>query len=155
VLSFVTLGFLFCQYEIVTYGYRSLLMWWRFVAFLYGAGLIVLGVIIFAVEMGKLDSACETVWAKMSANQKLFFGNSIDQLKAERSKNAGLCGAFAIIVGGMTLLSGLAQHVLYTESAERWRAPITSRLPSSEKHEKVSFVFECYRDEDYDGPHHH
>ena len=90
----------------------------------------------------------------MSANQQAFFGNSLDNLKSERSKNAGLCGAFAIIIGGFIILSGVSQQVLYSEAESKWRAPNTSRLPISEHHEKVEFIYECYRDDDYDGPHH-
>ena len=146
--------FLYCQYEIVNYGYRPLMMWWRFATLLYGGVLVALGVIIFAVEMGRLGSTTQEAWDAMSANQQAFFSNSMDNLKAERAKNAGLCGAFAIIIGGFVILSGISQTVLYSETEVKWRAPNTSRLPIPEVHEKVEFVYECYRDEDYDGPHH-
>lgn len=44
--------------------------------------------------------------------------------------------------------------VLYSESESKWRAPNTSRIPIPELHEKVEFIYECYRDDEYDGPHH-
>jgi len=121
---------------------------------LYGSVLVALGIIIFAVEMGRLGSTTQEAWDAMSANQQSFFSNSMDNLKAERAKNAGLCGAFAIIIGGFVILSGISQSVLYSETEVKWRAPNTSRLPIPEQHEKVEFIYECYRDEDYDGPHH-
>jgi len=101
----VTLGLLYCQYEIVTYGYRSVLVWWRLISLLYGLTLVILGAILLGTELGSIDTVCDTVWAKMSANQRAFFDDSIDSLKEERSKNVALCGVFALIVGVSIVVS--------------------------------------------------
>lgn len=45
------------------------MMWWRFATLLYGGVLVALGVIIFAVEMGRLGSTTQDAWDSMSANQ--------------------------------------------------------------------------------------
>lgn len=100
-----------------------------------------------------MEATCDSVWAKMSSNQKAFFDNHVSQLRSERSKNVSMMGAFAIIVGFFMLISAGTQYMLYRESAQRWRPPLTSRLPQLENHEPVDFVYVCYRDDDYDGPH--
>lgn len=107
ILSFVTLGLLFCQYEIVNYGYRAVLVWWRFISIAYGFALMILGAILLGSELGQIDSVCDDVWAKMSNNQRTFFDSNIANLKQERSKNVALCGVFAIIVGAFILISGV------------------------------------------------
>ena len=68
ILSFVTLGLLYCTYEIVNFGYRSLLMWWRLVSVLYGIALLILGAILLGTELGTMKITCSQVWAKMSQN---------------------------------------------------------------------------------------
>ncbi len=68
ILSFVTLGFLYCTYEIVNFGYRSLLMWWRLISILYGIALLILGAILLGMELGNMKTTCSQVWAKMSQN---------------------------------------------------------------------------------------
>jgi hypothetical protein len=153
ILSFVTLGLLYCTYEIVNFGYRSLLMWWRLVSVLYGIALLILGAILLGTELGNMTTTCASVWAKMSQNQKMYFSNVVDNLEAERTKNVSMCGAFAIVVGLSIIVMGVTQHLLYSESAVKWKAPSTSRLPPQDQHEKVNFVYFCYRDESYDGPH--
>ena len=40
--------------------------------------------------------------------------------------------------------------MLYSESAIKWKAPSTSRLPKIEGHESVKFNFVCIRDDDHD-----
>jgi hypothetical protein len=42
---------------------------------------------------------------------------------------------------------------LYSESAIISKPPSTSRLPPSDVHEKVNFVYFCFGVEDYDGSH--
>ena len=64
-----------------------------------------------------------------------------------------MMGAFAIVVGFFVIVSGVTQHFLYSESAVVSKPPSTSRLPPTDQHEKVNFVYFCYRGEDYDGPH--
>lgn len=68
ILSFVTLGLLYCTYEIVNYGYRSLLMWWRVVSIMYGLALLILGAILLGMELGSMTTTCAAVWAKISQN---------------------------------------------------------------------------------------
>ncbi|TNV78195.1 hypothetical protein FGO68_gene8390 [Halteria grandinella] len=153
ILSFVTLGFLYCQYEIVTYGYRSVLVWWRLISLLYGLALVILGAILLGSELGSIETVCGEVWAKMSSNQKAYFNNTIDDLKSERSKNVALMGVFALILGAAICLSAGTQHMLYGEGARKWKAPMTSRVPQFERHQGVDFVWYCMRDDEYDGPH--
>jgi hypothetical protein len=64
-----------------------------------------------------------------------------------------MMGAFAIVVGAFVIGSGVTQHFLYSESAIVAKPPSTSRLPPTDKHEKMDFVYFCFRGEDYDGPH--
>jgi len=128
-------------------------MFQRVIAGLYGVALIVLGAILLGMEMSAMDQTCQGVWAKLSSNQKSYFSNNYDALVQERTKNVSMCGAFAIIVGFFMFASGVTQHMLFSESAVRWKPPQTSRLPQHERHEKMDFVYVCYRDDDYDGPH--
>lgn len=129
-------------------------MYWRIISAIYGFTLGILGAILLGIELGSLDDTCTTVWSKMSSNQKLYFDNSFDNLKSERSKNVLMCGFFSISVGVMVIISAVTQQLLFSEGALRWKAPSTSRLPTRDIHEKVDFVWVCYRDDDYDGPHH-
>ena len=62
-----------------------------------------------------------------------------------------MMGAFAIVVGFFVMVSGVAQHFLYSESAVVSKPPSTSRLPPTELHEKVNFVYLSYGGDDYDG----
>lgn len=78
----MTLGLLYCQYEIVHFGYRPLLAWQRVVAILYGIALIVLGAILLGKEMGNIGLTCDAVWATMSSNQRAFFSNQVTNLRA-------------------------------------------------------------------------
>lgn len=82
-----------------------------------------------------MDSTCNTVWQSLSSNQKLFFQNSVSNLKTQRTKNVSLGGAFAMIVGAIIMGSGVTLHFLFAESALRWKPPSTSRLPKIEPHE--------------------
>ena len=66
VLSFVTLALVFCTYEIVNYGQRQLMMFWRFISMLYGLALIVLGIILLIMELAAMADTCSTIWGKMS-----------------------------------------------------------------------------------------
>ena len=68
VLSFVTLALLFCTYEIVNYGQRQLMMFWRIMSLLYGLALIVLGIVLLAIELGSMAETCSSIWVKMSQN---------------------------------------------------------------------------------------
>jgi hypothetical protein len=52
-----------------------------------------------------------------------------------------MMGAFAIVVGFFVMVSGVAQHFLYSESAVVSKPPSTSSLPPTEQHEKVNFVY--------------
>lgn len=83
----------------------------------------------------------------------MYFQNVVANLEAERTKNITMCGAFAIVIGLCMMASGITQHLLFSESAVKWKAPSTSRLPPQEMHEKVNFIYYCYRDDSYDGPH--
>ncbi len=103
----MTLGLLFCQYEIVNYGYRSVLYFWRVISILYGVALLILGAILLGTELGSMDETCAQVWATMSPHQQSYFLNNVQNLSAERSTNVRLCGAFAIIVGLFMMLSGV------------------------------------------------
>jgi hypothetical protein len=83
----------------------------------------------------------------------MYFSNVVDNLEAERTKNVSMCGSFAIVVGLSIIAMGVTQHLLFSESAVKWKAPSSSRLPPQDQHEKVNFVYFIYRDESYDGPH--
>jgi len=123
-------------------------MWWRFVSGIYGLILMILGAIELGMELSDMPNIVNEVWATLSSNQKLYFDNSIDNLEAERMKNASLIGAFAIVIGFMIDLMVISLHFLYQESAVKWKPPMTSRLPDLEEHEQVDFVYLCYRDDD-------
>ncbi len=64
-----------------------------------------------------------------------------------------MMGAFGIVIGVFLIISGITQHYLYSESAIISKPPSTSRLPPTDKHESLNFVYFCFRGEDYDGPH--
>lgn len=96
---------------------------------LYGIALLILGAILLGMELGNMKTTCASVWAKMSQNQKMYFSNVVDNLEAERTKNVSMCGAFAIVVGLSIIVMGVTQHLLYSESAVKWKAPSSSRLP--------------------------
>lgn len=66
VLTFVTLALLFCTYEIVSYGQRQLMMFWRIISALYGLALIVLGIILLIIELASMVETCSEIWVKMS-----------------------------------------------------------------------------------------
>ena len=142
ILSFVTLALMFCTYEIVNYGQRSLMMYWRVISALYGLALIILGIILLIMELASMSDTCTTIWGTLSQNQKIFFKDNKSNLEAERSKNVSMMGAFAIVVGFFVIVSGVTQHLLYSESAIISKPPSTSRLPPSDKHEKMNFVYE-------------
>ena len=61
-----------------------------------------------------------------------------------------MMGAFAIVVGFFVIVSGVAQHFLYSESAVVSKPPSTSRLPPTDQHEKMNFVYFSYGGDDYD-----
>ena len=129
------------------------MMFWRFISALYGLALIILGIILLITELASMSDTCTTIWGKLSQNQKLFFSDNKSNLEAERSKNVSMMGAFAIVLGFFLIVSGITQHYLYSESAVVSKPPSTSRLPPSDQHEKMHFVYFCFRGEDYDGPH--
>ena len=83
----------------------------------------------------------------------MFFKDNKSNLEAERSKNVSMMGAFAIVVGFFVIVSGVTQHFLYSESAIVSKPPSTSRLPPTDKHEKMTFIYAYQRGPDYDGPH--
>ena len=147
-MTFVTLFFLYLQYEIVKFGDRETLIWWRFFSLGYGLLLIALGIALIIVEFSSLDANSVVIWSLLSSNQKSYFKNSLSNLQAERTKNVALCGAFSIIVGALICGSMASQQYLYTSGQIRWKAPSMSRLPQLEQHEQVDFVYLCYRDED-------
>jgi hypothetical protein len=66
ILSFVTLGLVFCTYEIVNYGQRQLMMYWRFLSALYGLALIILGIILLITELSTLSATCAAIWSTLS-----------------------------------------------------------------------------------------
>jgi hypothetical protein len=123
------------------------------IALLYGIALVILGSILLGVELGGISDTCNKLWITMSTNQKAYFSNNVDNLISERSKNVSMCGSFALIIGACMIASGVTQHLLYRESEVKWKPPSTSRLPPTDFHEKVEFVYVCYRDDEYDGPH--
>jgi hypothetical protein len=43
----------------------------------------------------------------MSQNQKMYFLNKVENLRAERSMNVSMCGGFAIIVGLFLMVGGV------------------------------------------------
>ena len=61
-----------------------------------------------------------------------------------------MMGSFAIIIGVFLIISGGTQYQLFSVSAIVWKPPSTSRLPQSEKHEKVYF---SYHQEDFEEAH--
>ena len=64
-----------------------------------------------------------------------------------------MMGAFALVVGFFLIVSGVTQHLMYSESAIVSKPPSTSRMPPSDCHEKMSFIYAYQRGPDYDGPH--
>ena len=84
ILTFVTLFLLFIQYEIVHFGYRMALAYWRFFSGLYGFLILLLGIIELGIEFSQITIITEDVWATLSSNQKLYFDNSISNLESER-----------------------------------------------------------------------
>ena len=100
-----------------------------------------------------MSDTCAEIWSKLSQNQKLYYNDNRSNLEADRSKNVSMMGAFAIVIGFFVIVSGVTQHFLYSESAIVSKPPSTSRLPPTDQHEKVNFVYFCFRGEDYDGPH--
>lgn len=85
ILTFITLFILYIQYEIVNFGYRNTLQWWRVVSGLYGLTLIILGAIELGLELSDQPNIVSDIWATLSSNQKLYFDNDVDNLQAERT----------------------------------------------------------------------
>ncbi|CDW77782.1 UNKNOWN [Stylonychia lemnae] len=148
ILTFITLFVLYLQYEIVNFGYRNALIFWRFTSPLYGLIIVVLGIVELGVEFSNMDATCATVWKRLSSNQKLYFENSQDNLVSERSRNAAMIGAFALIIGILIIIQGYPLHELFSQSAIKWKPPMISRLPELEQHETVNFEYNHYHDED-------
>eukprot|EP00347_Sterkiella_histriomuscorum_P011122 403373675 len=148
ILTFVTLFVLFLQYEIVNFGYRFALTYWRYVSGTYGFIILLLGIIEIGVEFVNMDSNTESVWRTLSSNQKLYFDNSKDNLVFERQQNALMVGIFSIVIGLLILVQVGTLQMLYRESGIKSRPPMTSRLPVVEQHEQMKFVYLCYRDEE-------
>jgi len=85
ILSLLTLFFLYMQYEVVNYGYRSGLFCWRIFAPIYGIILLILGIVLIAVDLPKNGEASANKWAVMSNNQKLFFDNNLSSYEKEKA----------------------------------------------------------------------
>lgn len=49
----------------------------------------------------------------MSNNQKLYFSYDVSNLQKERKKNDALSGAFAMVIGLITILTAVPMHMLY------------------------------------------
>jgi len=58
ILTFVTLFILYLQYEIINFGYRDVLMWWRLISGVYGIILLALGIAVLIVEMSQIEDIC-------------------------------------------------------------------------------------------------
>jgi hypothetical protein len=84
VLSLLSLLGLYGLYESVSYGLKSIIYWTRIVTLIYGIVLIVLGLLIFIIELGQLEASVQSRWAAMSQYQKEFFDVDISKLEATR-----------------------------------------------------------------------
>ena len=85
----------------------------------------------------------------MTSNQKLYFKYDVNNLVAERTKNASMIGAFAIVIGFLILVQVISLHYLAMASAlnQGKRNNLTSRLPHIEPHEQIDFTYLTQRDE--------
>ena len=80
----------------------------------------------------------------MTSNQKLYFQYNLDNLVSERTKNASMIGAFAIVIGFLIIVQVLSLHYLAMASALSQgskRKNLTSRMPVVEHHEQMNFVY--------------
>jgi hypothetical protein len=151
----VTLLVLAIQYEIVNFSLRSTLIWWRVFSGLYGLAILVLGCIELGLEISGMQSTCQAAWDRMTSNQKLYFQYNVDNLVSERTKNASMIGAFAIVIGFLIIVQVLSLHYLAMASALSQgskRKNLTSRMPVVEHHEQMNFVYLTQREEE-DGDH--
>ena len=113
----MTLLVLAIQYEIVNFSLRSTLIWWRVFSGLYGLAILVLGCIELGLEISGMQSTCQAAWDRMTSNQKLYFQYNVDNLVSERTKNASMIGAFAIVIGFLIIVQVLSLHYLAMASA--------------------------------------
>lgn len=66
ILSLVSLATLFGAFETVSYGLKSIIMWTRITILIYGLLLMVMGVLVFALELPKMEERVTTSWSGMS-----------------------------------------------------------------------------------------
>jgi len=59
---------MYLQYEIVNFGYRNALIYWRFTSPLYGLIILVLGIIELGAEFTNMDDTASSVWKRLSSN---------------------------------------------------------------------------------------
>lgn len=83
-MSLLSLIGLYALYETVSYGLKPIIYWTRIITLLYGVILMVLGLLIFIVELSQLAASVEDRWAAMSQYQKEFFNEDITKLENTR-----------------------------------------------------------------------
>jgi uncharacterized protein YhhL (DUF1145 family) len=137
--SILSLLLLFFYFEIVSYTMKEFLNVSRFVSMVYGVLLIVLGilVIVFEVPLAKRNS--ESIWDRLSENQKNFFDDKSTQLRNARVRNSFYVASFAIVIGVFFLIVGVGMFLLNRDLQQKHVRGTSSRLPDIEMHECVVF----------------
>ena len=66
VMSLLSLLGLYGLFESVSYGLKSIIYWTRIFTLIYGVVVVVLGLLIFIIELQQLPTSTETKWSAMS-----------------------------------------------------------------------------------------
>lgn len=119
VLSLISLLTLVGAVEAVSYGMKSLIFWWRIILLVYGAILFILAIVIFVVEVQRLEKSVQESWSAMSQYQKDFFDEDIKKLESQRLLNTMLVGGFTLFVGILFIIIGGLCFKLYVECNDR------------------------------------
>jgi hypothetical protein len=61
----------------VSYGYKTAVSCWRFLALVYGLIIIGLGIAFLAIETPHNEERAGVRWARMSSNEKFYFEDNI------------------------------------------------------------------------------
>ena len=139
VFSIVDILLLFLFYEIALYTMKDFLNVNRYIAFVWGIAMVVLGILVIVIEipLAKRDSA--NIWRAMSTNQRAFFANNIGKLAKTRGLNSMYVGIFTIVIGALFIAISATLFLLDRDLKQRIEWPTSSRLPIAEKHEQCLF----------------
>jgi hypothetical protein len=118
--TFVTLFNKFIAWESVFYGWRWVLIPWSLYQLIYGLTLIGGSIAYLVLSQEAQNADFQSQWDSLSTFGRLFYSNSIDNMKFTYQTNMIIITSFAMFEGVLYVIEALLSFILVFMIPKGW-----------------------------------